>query len=136
MKCDDHIIFFDGVCYLCNGFVQFLLKIDQKELLKFSTLQSALFKKISDEYDLDCNDIDTVVYICKGNVYTKSTACLKILRTCGFPWTFAMVFMIVPLVMRDWIYNIVANYRYKWFGKNHECIRPTMDIKHRFLEMD
>lgn len=126
------IIFFDGVCSLCNGFIDFILKRDQQQAFQFSSLQSEFALKTVPEHH---QGLDTVVLLDQGKVYTSSTAVLRILFELGGLWNvFAMLASIVPTTLRDIVYRFVAKNRYRLFGKKNSCRIPTPAEKNRFIE--
>lgn len=127
------IVLFDGVCHLCNGSVNFLLKRDKKECFLFATLQSDSGQALLKQHQLSTNDLDTVILIQQGQVYTKSTAILRVLKELGRGWQIFYVFILLPRFIRDAIYNLVAHSRYRLFGKNEQCRMPSPDIERRFL---
>ncbi len=127
------IVLFDGVCHLCNGSVNFLLKRDKKECFLFATLQSDSGQALLKQHQLSINDLDTVILIQQGQVYTKSTAILRVLKELGRGWQIFSIFIIIPRFIRDAIYNLVAHSRYRLFGKNEQCRMPSPDIERRFL---
>ena len=127
------IILFDGVCNLCNGGVQFVLSHDKKELFLFSSLQSDYGQQALKERDLDTSSFSSFILIENGQTYYKSTAALRVSKKLSGLIKLLWVFIIVPRPIRDWVYSIIANNRYKWFGKQNECWLPTPDLKSRFL---
>ena len=127
------VILFDGVCTLCNGAVQFVIKRDPGGYFRFAALDSAAARTILAECDV-INLPDSVVLIEDGQVYTRSTAALRIARRLSFPWPMLSVLRIVPRALRDWIYDIIAQHRYQWFGRRDVCMVPTAELKARFLE--
>ena len=128
-----HIILFDGVCNLCNGFVQFVIRHDKKQTFKFASLQSDYAASLPELKDKIGNSLSTVVLQQDNQYYFKSTAALKIARLLAFPISIAYVFIIVPKPIRDAVYNWIASNRYRWFGKRNECWLPTPELKSRFL---
>lgn len=100
-----HIILFDGVCNLCNGFVQFVIRHDKKQTFKFSSLQSDYAASLTELKDKVGNSLSTVVLQQDNQYYFKSTAALKIARLLAFPISIAYVFIIVPKPIRDAVYN-------------------------------
>lgn len=127
------IVFFDGVCHLCMGSVQFLLKQNQTESLYFSTIGSKSF------LDLIPTNVreslpDSIIYWNEGEVLVESDAILGITKELGLPWRFGLVFWIVPKGVRNQIYRWIAKHRYQWFGKAESCMVPTPDLKRRFLD--
>ena len=127
------IILFDGVCNFCNNAVNFTIRRNKKANILFATLQSEAGKKLLREYDLPVGDMQSFIFIDKGKAYNRSTAALKVCRHLRGLWPLCYGFIIVPLFIRDGLYNWVAANRYKWFGKKETCMIPTPEIKARFL---
>jgi predicted DCC family thiol-disulfide oxidoreductase YuxK len=128
------IILFDGVCNLCNGFVQFVIRYDKKGNFRFASLQSDYAASLPGLEEGVVSELSTVVLQDGDRYYFKSTAALRIARMLGFPFSLAYVFIILPVPLRDAIYDWVARNRYAWFGKRDECWLPTPELKSRFLE--
>jgi len=127
------IIFFDGVCNLCNGFVQFIIRHDKRGIFTFASLQSAYAASLPGLEAGVVNTLSTVVLQDGDRYYFKSTAALRIARMLGFPFSIAYVFIILPVPLRDVVYDWVARNRYKWFGKRDACWLPTPELMSRFL---
>ena len=130
---EESIIFFDGVCNLCNSSVNFVIKRDKKSVFKFATLQSELARKILSDNSLLFTDLNSFVLVENGIVYTRSTAALRVCRYLNGWWPLMFGFIIVPRFIRDIIYNLISKNRYRWFGKKENCMIPTSDVKARFL---
>jgi predicted DCC family thiol-disulfide oxidoreductase YuxK len=125
------VIFFDGVCGLCNGFVDFILKIDKKGQFKFSPLQSEYAQKnLPKEYT---EDLKSVVYLKNGKLLSQTEAVIEILKDNGGVWKLAAVGKILPEFIRDGAYNMVAQNRYKMFGKKETCRLPNPEERARFV---
>ncbi len=133
MSRDNHIIFFDGVCNLCNSTVQFVIEHDKKNLFKFASLQSPFGQKFLKGYNLPISHFNSFIYYRNGKVYTQSSAALYVARDLGGIWSLAFAFIIVPKFIRDAVYNLIAKNRYKWFGKKESCMIPTPDLKNKFI---
>lgn len=127
------IILFDGVCNLCNGRVKFVIRHDKKQQIHFAALQSETGKALLKQYNLSDNNLQSFVFIEKGKAYTQSTAALRVCKYLGIYKIF-YAFLIVPPFIRNAVYHLIANNRYKWFGKEEACMIPTPDIKARFLD--
>lgn len=127
------VILFDGVCNLCNGFVNFIVRRDKKHRFMFATLNSNYAKEVEEKYGINLTDLNTVILIKHGKVYTKSTAVLCIAKGLGFPFSLIYGFIIIPPFIRNSIYNLFANNRYRWFGKRQSCMVPSPKLKSRFL---
>lgn len=119
-----NIIFFDGYCVLCNGFVDWLIHFDKYHMLHFASLQGSTAKAFLTT-DLVKNQ-DTVIFKSgNGSLSFKSEAVLNILHELGGIWKLFKLFKIIPIGIRDMIYDFIAEHRFKWFGKNISCRIPT-----------
>jgi len=127
------IILFDGVCNFCNGTVNFVIKRDKSARLKFSTLQSEIGQNLIKANNFQDPDLRSFVFIEKRELYTRSTAALKVCKYMDGLWPLMYGFIIVPKFIRDGIYNWIANNRYRWFGKKEVCMVPTPELQSRFL---
>ncbi len=128
------IIFFDGVCNLCNGSVDFILKRDPKETFRFASLQSPIAKDLLKRESVDLNNMRTIILLNNGKVFYRSNAILEILRQLTAPWPVFYVFKLVPRFIRDGLYNLISKHRYSWFGKRDTCRIPSAGERARFLE--
>jgi predicted DCC family thiol-disulfide oxidoreductase YuxK len=128
------IVFFDGVCNLCNRSVNFLIKNDKKGVLKFASLQSEFAKKTLPKTLLNNKDLDSILFYTEGKYYEKSNAILKLCKILGgFFYVFQLGYLLPPF-LRNGLYMLIANNRYRWFGTTAQCRVPTTDLKERFLE--
>lgn len=127
------IILFDGVCNLCNGSVVFIIKRDKKDLFRFAAIQSDEGRELIKKHKIDTSKVDSILLIDDERYFSKSTAALKIARhlSGGYPLLYG--FMILPRFFRNWVYDIIARNRYKWFGKKESCMIPTPELKSKFL---
>ena len=132
-KSDNKIILFDGICNVCSAFLDFVYLTDPKAVFRLAWLQSDEAGKILDTLGLSRYELNSIIYLDQGTAFFKSTAFLKIVRQLRFPWPVLWIGVIIPKPVRDWIYDIVAKNRYKWFGKKEHCLVPTGDLKNRFL---
>ena len=127
------ILLFDGVCNLCNTFVQFAIKRDPKGRFKFAALQSETGIGILNDFGLDSKSLNTFVAIIDGRPLLRSDAALQTLRQFGLPWKLVYSFILIPRPIRDFLYDLVARTRYSLFGKQSQCMVPTAELKSRFL---
>jgi len=130
------IILFDGVCNLCIGSVQFIIKKDSKDLFRLASIQSSVGQGIIKKYSIDIAKKDSIILINNNNVSYKSTAVLFILYKLSTFWKILVIFYIVPYPIRDFIYSLVANSRYFLFGKKDTCMNPNKNTKSKFLNID
>ncbi|MDZ7689193.1 MAG: thiol-disulfide oxidoreductase DCC family protein [Halobacteriales archaeon] len=133
------VILFDGVCNLCNSFVNFVMDRDGGAF-RFASIQSDVGAELMRDAGLSPEELETFVVVDgdtdDGNVYTKSTAALYVLRRLGLPYSLLYVFVIVPPFLRNPFYDFVASRRYSWFGKRDECRVPDEETKDRFLSYE
>lgn len=134
MKEPKKIILFDGVCNVCNGFVQFIIKRDKEDLFRFASLQSEIAQKLLSERKIDTQKIDSVVLIePEVAYYLKSDAALEIGKELKGYRTLSTIFELIPRTLRNIVYDLIARNRYSWFGKKDECMVPSPEIKSKFL---
>ena len=128
------IILFDGVCNLCNGFVQFVIRHDPAGRFRFAALQSEAAQALLAAHGLaPAAAPDSVLLLSDGRLYSHSTAVLRIARRLGGIWRLAGVGWVLPRAGRDALYRFVARNRYRWFGRQESCMLPTPDLQARFL---
>ena len=133
---DKKIILFDGVCNLCNGAVQYIIKRDKKDTFRYAALQSEIGKKLVNERGIDTSKVDSIILIEPNIAYhIKSSAAIEIMNEFGGLWKIMNIFKyIFPTSFRDLIYDFIAKNRYKWFGKQDNCMIPTPELKAKFLD--
>jgi predicted DCC family thiol-disulfide oxidoreductase YuxK len=127
-------VLFDGVCNLCDGTVQFVIAHDSAARFRFAPLESDAARRMLMECAAEGPLPDSVALIDEGRLYTRSTAALRIARGLGFPWALIYGLIVVPRPLRDWVYDLIARYRYRWFGRRDSCMMPTAEVRGRFLE--
>jgi predicted DCC family thiol-disulfide oxidoreductase YuxK len=130
----ERIVYFDGVCNLCNASIQFILNRDPQGKFKFCALQSPRGKKMIQENGFSAESFDTFLLFENGTLYTRSTAALRTLKELSGGWPLLYGLIIVPAVLRDFVYGLVAKNRYRWFGKKESCMVPTPEIRSLFLD--
>ncbi len=129
----ERILFFDGVCNLCNGTVQWVIRQDSQQTIQFSALQSETAKLKLSFLGINVQKLESLVFLEEGVIYTHSDAALRLARVLGSPWSWVGIFVFVPKFIRDAVYKFIAKNRYAWFGKQESCMMPTPDLKKRFL---
>ena len=130
----NNIVFFDGVCNFCNNSVNFLIDRDPNHTYKFASLQSDLARDILPKYGVDPLSMHSIILLKNGKIYQRSSAALEITKKMSGGWPLLGILKIIPAFVRDFCYNIIANNRYKWFGKLDSCRMPTPEIQERFLD--
>jgi len=129
-----NIVFFDGVCNLCNSSVDLIMRKNRKKDIYFSSLQSGFAKEFLAADNIGQGDLDTIIYYTGGKFYFRSTAVLKITKKLSGGYKLLQVFLIVPRFIRDGVYRWVAKNRYRFFGKRDTCRLPTAEEKALFIE--
>lgn len=128
-------ILFDGVCNLCNRSVQYIIKRDKNDVFRFGPLQGEIGKALVAERGIDTTKVDSIILIDPGVAYfVKSDAAIEIAKEIGGAWAVFSLFQWVPVTIRNFVYDIIAKYRYRWFGKKDQCMVPTSELKAKFLE--
>ena len=115
------VIVFDGVCALCNNFVIFVIKNDKKNLYKFISLQNIQQNKLHDFDKLFDEKINSILLIKKESILSKSDAVIEIFSKLSFPYNLSPILLLIPRTIRNWVYNIIAKKRFKFFGKIEYC---------------
>lgn len=130
---ESHIVLFDGVCNLCIGIVNFIIKRDSENKFRFAALQSESGQMLLKKYGISSTDIYTLIYISGEKCLDKSSAALQILKDLGGVWKLFYVFIYIPVPIRDFLYYLVTKIRYRIFGKRSSCMVPSPGVKERFL---
>merc|ERR1712039_203035 len=133
-------LFFDGVCNLCDGFVNFVYAGDSSGRVRFGALQkhTELLQKLGAGRYAEGGEeaMSTVVVIQGTEIHVRSSAALRVLAVMDQPWRLASIFYLLPVGFRDMAYKFVAEHRYAVFGKKDVCMSPSGDFKKRFIEYD
>lgn len=132
-KDDKPIIVFDGHCVLCSGFANFVIRHDTSQKLRLLAAQSELGEALYAHFGLKPDDYSTNLLIEKGRVRVKSDGTMAMFAYLGWPWKALNIGRILPRAVADFIYNIIARNRLKWFGRQELCYLPSAEDKSRFL---
>ena len=127
-----NIVYFDGVCNLCNGFIDWLVTHDHNCKFHIASLQGQTAKiRLPENFQESMN---SVILEKNGNFYSESTAVLLILKELSFPYKLIYdLFILVPKFLRDFVYKQIAKNRYFLFGKKESCRVPSEQEKEKFL---
>ena len=132
---DKNIIFYDGVCALCNGFVIWVLAFDSEKQFYFASQQSQLGQDVLNSHGMSASLESLVVIDVNEKVYTQSSAVFFITKKIGGFWSFLNLFSFIPRTITDFLYRLVAAYRYRVFGKYEACPLPSPEHRDRFLDL-
>lgn len=125
------VVFFDGVCSLCNATVDFIIARDREGRFTFAPLQGEYAAKVLRPEQV--TDLSTVVLVEGNEILTRSDAFLRIASHLGGAWRLAEILRIVPRPIRDAVYRVIAANRYQWFGKKASCRMPSAEERARFV---
>jgi predicted DCC family thiol-disulfide oxidoreductase YuxK len=134
-----HLILYDGVCGLCNGAVQFVLAHDGRRVFDFASLQSATGRAMVSRFGRSPEELDTFCVVTDYRSHPalaiKSTAALSVTKLLGRPWQWLTILRIIPVSLRDRIYDLVAKHRYRVFGRYDTCRIPDPAERARFIDV-
>lgn len=135
-----HLILYDGVCRLCNHLNQFVLKRDHHEKFRFASVQSALARQLLGAYKKNPNDLDTMYVIAdykaaSERIFSKAHAALFVLREIGGVWRILGLMEIIPPFALNFVYDLIAKTRYRFFGKFDSCLKAAPKHKDKFLDI-
>lgn len=122
---------FDGVCVLCSGGASLVMRHDQDERVNFTPAQSELGIALYRHFGVDWNE--TYLLVDQGRAYTASAGYLHLVSILGGAWRFLRVGSVIPEVLRDAAYKVVARNRYRWFGTANQCALLTREQRARLL---
>lgn len=126
------LFIFDHVCVLCSGGVSFIMKHDKHAQIAFTPAQGELGSALCRQHGIDWDE--TYVFLRDGRAFTKSTGYFEVAKVLGGMWKLALVFAIIPRPFRDWVYDLIARNRYRWFGKTAEaCALLTPEQRGRLI---
>lgn len=126
------IVVFDGVCHLCSGWVQFLLRHDAARRNSFASMQGDTGQRLMREHGIDPADPSSFLLVRDGRAQTDSDAVISVVTGLGGAWELANVLRAIPRALRDPVYRWIARHRYRVFGKRATCYLPTADTAARF----
>ena len=119
---DRALIVFDGACVLCSGSAQFVLRHDRHGRFRVAAAQSPLGAALYRHYGLNADTYETNLLIRDGRPWLKSEAVLRIAEALGFPWSLAAAARVLPLRLRDRLYDMLARNRFRLLGRREVCL--------------
>ena len=128
------VILFDGICNLCNRYVQFVIKHDKKNMYKFASLQSTLGSGILRRFALPENNFKTILLVEDNKLFTKSTAILRVAKNLNGIYKAAAILFVIPKPVRDFFYMLVSKNRHRFFKMKNSCLFPYAVLKEKFIE--
>ena len=127
------VIVFDGVCVLCSRWVRFVLKHDRRQLFKFASMQSSAGRMLLTQHGLNPDDPNSLLLVNEQRAHTDTDAIICIVRQFGGLWRLVVLMRVIPRAWRDAWYRVLAQNRYRWFGRSTVCMTPSEQVADRFL---
>lgn len=127
------LLAFDGHCVMCNGFVRFLLRHDQNGKLRFTASDTAAGAEIFAWHGQDPKTPASVILVDGRQAYFESDAILLAIAELGSGWRLVRIARLVPAVLRDALYRLIARNRYRLFGRLDHCPIPDPQFANRFV---
>jgi predicted DCC family thiol-disulfide oxidoreductase YuxK len=126
------IIYFDGVCGICNWGVDFVMRRDRRRQFRFTSLQG---QTSAERLNLPPEQLlKTIVLEDETGRHQKSSAVWRILVRLGGMWAMlGRLLQVIPRPLRNWGYDLVSRNRYSLFGKKDVCRIPTPEERALFL---
>jgi predicted DCC family thiol-disulfide oxidoreductase YuxK len=132
-KIKGDIIFYDGYCVICSRFIRQLIKLDKNRKYSFASISSSLSEKFLSS-KIDKEQVGKFIVLYSGDkVYKKSDAVIKIFTGFGGGFVLFNLLRVFPKILRDFVYDVFASYRYRLFGKLNQCDIPSKEIVDRFI---
>ena len=128
-----HVVFYDGVCVMCNGIVKWMLRIDGAQVFRFASLQSDTADEARNAHLAIPSELETLVYVRDGEVFLRSRGAFEAMREVSYPWKALSWLRVFPVWLTDFFYGIVVKNRYRVFGKYDQCPLPPAEDRARFL---
>ena len=134
-----HLVLYDGVCGLCSRLLQFLLKHDHRAVFNFAALQSATGKAMVARWGGNPDELTSFYVLANyrtgdARMFSKSSAALFVAGELGWPWKAAVLMRVLPGAILDRVYDVVAESRYRVFGRYEQCLTPRPEFRRRFVE--
>jgi predicted DCC family thiol-disulfide oxidoreductase YuxK len=134
-----HLVLYDGVCGLCNRLLQFLLTHDDRRAFAFASLQSSIGRSTVLRFGGDPDELTSFYVVANyrapnATFFARSEAALFVAGELGWPWKAAASFRALPTALLDPVYNVIARYRYRVFGRFDHCVIPRPEFKRRFID--
>jgi predicted DCC family thiol-disulfide oxidoreductase YuxK len=132
------VLFYDGVCAMCDRAVQFVLRHDAAGRFRFAALQSEFARAVLTRHGCEAGALDTM-YLLLGagsaaeRLLGRSDAILAVLQELGGAWRALALLRLLPRSLRDRAYDFIARHRYRWFGRYDQCVLPPPEVRTRFL---
>ncbi len=130
---EDGVILYDGVCIFCSRWVRFVATRDVAEKFRFTAIQSDYGRRLAETFGIDATSPDTNAVVLDGQALFKSDAAIAVISSLPH-WRWARAFTLVPMILRDAVYDLVARNRYRIFGTYETCYLGDASFRSRVME--
>jgi predicted DCC family thiol-disulfide oxidoreductase YuxK len=134
---DAPLLLYDGTCGFCNKSVQMVLRHDHRGTMRFAALQSEYGRAVIARHP-ELRDVDSIVFLesegVRERAHVRSDAALRVISYLGGAWKLLLVGRLIPRRLRDFMYDLFARYRYRFFGKYDSCLLPPPEVRSRFID--
>ena len=128
----DGLILFDGVCVFCSRWVRFVIDRDPEQRFRFMTVQSEAGRTLAARFGIDPEAPQTNAVLWGGRIFFKSDAALTVLGQLAETRPLGLL-KVMPRLLRDLVYDLIAGNRYRIFGRTEVCMIPAPEDRSRFL---
>jgi predicted DCC family thiol-disulfide oxidoreductase YuxK len=140
---DRLLVLFDGQCGLCNHAVQWFVRRDRWDRLRFAPSGSAKVAELIEPHGIieagSEMGLETILVVRdpgrpSERVLLRSEAVLTLLSELPQPWlAIGAALGWIPRPVLDLAYRQVARWRYRIWGRLESCPLPTAEERTRFL---
>ena len=130
---DRPILIFDGHCVFCSGFANFIVRKDRARRFRLMAAQTPIGTALYRHFDLRPADYETNILLEDGRPFVKSEGSIRVFERLGLPWSLMSAGRLLPLRVRDWLYDIIARNRLRWFGRRENCFLFDESEQDRFI---
>jgi predicted DCC family thiol-disulfide oxidoreductase YuxK len=129
------VIFYDGSCGLCHGFVRWVLARDRSNEFLFAPLKGEAFNQLLTQDQRHGLPDSIVLRTRKNAVLTEIAAVTYVLDQLGGFWSdLGKILELMPRSIANVSYRFVAKIRYRIFGRKTEaCPLVPSHLRSRFL---
>jgi len=128
------IVLYDGVCKLCRGWVNFIIRHDHKHQVRLCAVQTQTGRDLLIKAGLSPDNINTIVLMEEGKVYFRAEAIFRVMKQLPLPWRCFSVLRFLPGALSNFCYDMIAKNRYRLFGRYNDYQQPQADHPERFLQ--
>lgn len=127
------VLLFDGTCGLCARSVQWILRHERDDAIRFAPLQGPTAAELRRKYPQIPQALEAVVYIDGGRAHLRSKAFFHLSDHLRAPWRWLHAVRWFPGFIPNLGYRVIAAVRYRVWGRADRCDLPDPEQRSRFL---